>query len=87
MVILVDPFPEEEEIFKEVLVAKVGMKAIAISSHKTIFPTIEIPSLDDFNYYLQLLACWNILIEAGIAARMDLDKTVRARKVGNEYIS
>jgi glucosamine--fructose-6-phosphate aminotransferase (isomerizing) len=87
IVILVDPFPEEEEIFKEVLVAKVGMNAIAISSHKTIFPTIEIPSLDDFNYYLQLLACWNILIEVGIAARMNLDKTVRARKVGNEYIS
>ncbi len=86
MIILIDPYPEDEKIFKEVLVDEVGMNAIAISSHKTSFPTIEIPTLDSFDYYLQLQACWNILIEAGIASGVDLDKTERARKVGNEFI-
>jgi len=86
MVILVDPYSEEEEKFKEVLVDGVGMNVIAISSRKTIFPTIEIPALDGFDYYLQLQACWNMLIEVGIAAGVDLDKPERARKVGNEFI-
>lgn len=85
-VILVDPYPEEEAKFKEVLVDGVGLNVIAISSRKTIFPTIEIPALKGFDHYLQLQACWNVLIEVGIAAGVDLDKPERARKVGNEFI-
>ena len=85
-VILVDPYPEEEEKFKEVLVDGVGMNVIAISSRNTIFPTIQIPTLDGFDNYLQLQACWNVLIEVGISAGVNLDKPERARKVGNEFI-
>ncbi|HCK99052.1 MAG TPA: sugar isomerase [Candidatus Marinimicrobia bacterium] len=85
-VILVEPYPEEEAKFKEVLVDGVGLNVIAISSRKTIFPTIEIPVLEGFDHYLQLQACWNVLIEVGIAAGVDLDKPERARKVGNEFI-
>jgi len=85
-VLLVEPYAEEEEKFKEVLVDGVGMNVIAISSRKTIFPTIQIPTLEGFDNYLQLQACWNVLIEVGISAGVNLDKPERARKVGNEFI-
>jgi|TARA_Y100000031_G_C8221767_1_gene386320 glucosamine--fructose-6-phosphate aminotransferase (isomerizing) len=83
-VILINPFKEEEKKFKEVLVKGVGMEVIAISSRKTAFPTIKIPSMKDFDGYLQLLACWNLLVEVGLKLRVNLDKPKRARKIGNE---
>lgn len=85
VVLLIDPYKEEEEKFKEVLVDGVGMPVIAIASRDTLFPTIRIPSLCCYNAYLQLLACWNILVEVGMAAGVDLDHPTRARKVGNEF--
>ena len=85
-VIAVEPYAEEEAKFKEVLVDGVGMNVVAISSRETIFPTIQIPQMEGFDNYLQLLACWNVLIEIGVAAGVDLDKPERARKVGNEFI-
>lgn len=85
VVILVDPFEAEEHKFKEVLVDGVGMPVIAIASRQTLFPTIRIPSLSCYDAYLQLLACWNILVEVGMAAAADLDHPTRARKVGNEF--
>lgn len=85
-VLVVEPYAEEEEKFKEVLVDGVGMNVIAISSRKTIFPTIQIPTLEGFDNYLQLQACWNVLIEVGIFVGVNLDKPERARKVGNELI-
>ncbi len=84
-VIVIDPFPEEEQKFKEVLVDGVGMKVFAISSRDTLFPTIKIPSMQCFDGYLQLMTCWNLLVEVGIAEDINLDKPQRARKVGNEY--
>jgi len=86
VVIVVDPYKEEEGKFKEVLVDGVGMKVIAISDHDTMFPTIKIPSMSCHDAYLQLQACWNVLVEVGIACGVDLDHPTRARKVGNEFI-
>lgn len=86
VVILVDPFPEEEEKFHQVLKAGVGMHVIAISSRETSFPTIRIQSVKGFDEYVQLAAGWNLLVEVGIQLDIDLDKPVRARKVGNEFL-
>ena len=86
VLIWIDPFGEEQEKFKECLVNGVGMTIIAVSSGKTIFPTIEIPDGGQYAEYVQLAAGWNILVETGTALGIDLDKPQRARKVGNEYI-
>lgn len=86
VVILMEPFEEEEEKFKQCLVDGVRMKVIAISTRETIFPTIRIPDGGEFKEYIELLAGWNVLVEIGMALGIDLDKPTRARKVGNEYI-
>jgi glucosamine--fructose-6-phosphate aminotransferase (isomerizing) len=86
VVILVEPFPDEEEKFAQVLSKGVGMKVIAISSRQTSFPTIRIPSVKGYDEYVQLAAGWNLLVEVGIALGIDPDKPVRARKVGNEFL-
>lgn len=85
-VIIIDPFKDEESKFKEVLVDGVKMNVIAVSNRDTIFPTVKIPSMPGFDGYLQLLACWNLLVEIGIGLNINLDKPARARKVGNEFI-
>jgi len=87
VLIWVDPFEAEQEKFKECLVDGVGMNIIAVSSKKTIFPTIIIPDGGEYAEYVQLAAGWNILVETGISLGIDLDKPVRARKVGNEYFA
>jgi glucosamine--fructose-6-phosphate aminotransferase (isomerizing) len=84
VVILIDPFEEEEEKFKQVLVDGVGLTVLAVSSRSTTFPTITIPESRHFPEYLQLAAGWNLLVEIGLALKVDLDKPARARKVGNE---
>jgi glucosamine--fructose-6-phosphate aminotransferase (isomerizing) len=86
VVVVVDPFPAEVDKFKEVLVDGVGLKVFAISTEETIFPTIQIPGVPDYDTYLQLLAGWNVLVEVGVANGINLDKPERARKVGNEFI-
>lgn len=86
VVIVVDPFPEEMEKFKEALVNGVGMKVIAVSSRDTIFPTIRIPEVEGYDTVLQLLAGWNILVHVGAALGINLDKADRARKIGNEFV-
>jgi glucosamine--fructose-6-phosphate aminotransferase (isomerizing) len=86
VLIWIDPFPAEQEKFYECLVKGVGMNIIAVSTRKTLFPTIIIPDGGQYSEYVQLAAGWNILVETGISLGIDLDKPVRARKVGNEYI-
>ncbi len=86
VVIVVDPFAEEAEKFKQVLCDGVGMKVFAISGTDTLFPTIRIPKVWGFDTFLQLLAGWNILVHVGVAKGINLDKPVRARKVGNEFM-
>lgn len=85
LVIVVDPFPEQEQKFKTVLVDGVGLSVVAIAHRDTSFPTIRVPDLGSANPYLQLIAGWNLLVEIGITAGINLDKPERARKVGNEY--
>lgn len=84
VIILIDPFPEEEAKFKACLTDGVGATVIAIADRQTLFPTLRVPSQGDWNEYVLLAAGWNLLVEAGIAAGIDLDKPERARKVGNE---
>ncbi|MDB5105389.1 MAG: sugar isomerase [Fibrobacteres bacterium] len=86
VVVLVEPFPDEEEKFSQVLKTGVGMRVIAISTRQTSFPTILIPSVKGYDEYVQLAAGWNLLVEVGIRLGIDPDKPVRARKVGNEFL-
>ncbi len=87
VLIWIEPFGEEEEKFNECLVKGVGMNIIAVSTKKTMFPTIIIPDGGEYAEYVQLTAGWNILVETGISLGIDLDKPERARKVGNEYLA
>ena len=84
VVVIIDPFKDEEEKYKNVLIEGIGLKVVAISTRKTIFPTIIIPEYGDFTNYLEIAAGWNLLVEVGINMGIDMDKTVRARKVGHK---
>lgn len=86
VVIWIEPFPSEIEKFNDCLVKGVGLNIIAVSTKKTVFPTIIIPDGGEYAEYVQLAAGWNILVETGISLGINLDKPTRARKVGNEYI-
>jgi len=85
VVIVINPFKAEQEKFHKVLVEGVGLSVIAVSDEDTIFPTIKVPDVGELQSYVYLAAGWNLLVEAGINLAIDLDKPVRARKVGNEY--
>ncbi len=85
-VIIIDPFVDEEEKFSECLEKGVGMNVIAIASRKTRFPTVIIPDGEEFRNYVELAAGWNLLMEIGLAAGVNLDKPQRARKIGNEFV-
>jgi len=87
VVVIIDPFKDEEEKYKNVLVKGIGLKVIAISTRKTIFPTIIIPEYGDFTNYIEIAAGWNLLVEVGINMGIDVDKTLRARKVSHEFKS
>ena len=86
VVLVVDPFGPECEKFREVLVGGVGMKVFAIAGGEHPFPTIALPDAGDLSPHVQLAAGWNLLVEVGLALDVNLDKPVRARKVGNEFI-
>lgn len=85
-IIAVNPWEAEESKYQEVLVDGVGIGLVAISTRDTSFPTYKIPDAGDMGAYLELAAGWNLLVEIGIQTGIDLDKPVRARKVGNEFI-
>ncbi|MFN8240722.1 MAG: hypothetical protein U0X39_08230 [Bacteroidales bacterium] len=85
VLIWIEPFASEEDKFRECLVKGVGMKIFTISSRPTSFEGLVIPDAGDYAEYVQLAAGWNLLVETGLALGIDLDKPVRARKVGNEY--
>ncbi|MEM6506135.1 MAG: sugar isomerase [Planctomycetota bacterium] len=86
VVIWVDPIEGQETKFEEVLVKGVGVHIVAISSRDTRFPTIRVPDIGEYAGYVYLAAGWNLLVETGIALGVDLDKPVRARKVGNAFV-
>lgn len=83
-VILIEPFKAEIDKYRDILSAKAGLRVMAIASFDTPFPTIKIPALDGFDAYLQMMAGWHMLVAAGLALDINLDKPLRARKVGNE---
>lgn len=85
VVVWIDPYPESEQKFHDVLVKGVGLSVIAISSRPTMFPTISIPDAGDLAGFVQLAAGWNLLVEVGMALGINVDKPQRARKVGNEF--
>ncbi|OQY34865.1 MAG: hypothetical protein B6241_03005 [Spirochaetaceae bacterium 4572_59] len=86
VIIVIDPFEEEEKKFLECLQNGVGNTLISISTRKTGFAhSIVIPRGGDYQSYLELAAGWNLLVETGLKLGIDLDKPVRARKVGNEF--
>ncbi len=85
VVICVDPYPGSEEKFQTVLADSIGLSVIAIASRPTRFPTIMVPDAGDLSPFVQMAAGWNLLVDVGLALDIDVDKPVRARKVGNEY--
>ncbi|MGA2916097.1 MAG: SIS domain-containing protein [Sedimentisphaerales bacterium] len=86
VVILIDPFRSELDKIKQVLVDAIGLKVFALCDEDTIFPTIKVPDIGEFANYVYLAAGWNILVEAGVSLGINLDKSQRARKVGNEFL-
>ena len=86
VLIWIDPFDVDQDKFLERIVKGVGVHVIAVSTKKTLFPTIIIPDGGEYAEYLQLAAGWNILVETGVALGIDLDHPKRARKIGNEYL-
>jgi glutamine---fructose-6-phosphate transaminase (isomerizing) len=85
VVIWIDPYQESEQKFHDVLVNGVGLTVIAVSSRPTMFPTLTIPDAGDLSGFVQLAAGWNLLVEAGLQRGINIDKSERARKVGNEF--
>lgn len=85
VVIVVDPFPEEDAAFDTALRRGVGLDVVAIASRTTPFDTISIPDAGVLNGFVQLAAGWNLLVEVGLQLGVNLDKPERARKVGNAY--
>ena len=84
IVFVIDPLEDEITKFQEVLEQGVGLTVVAIADRDTPFPTIKVPSTGAMSPYVYLCAGWNLLVEIGMAAGIDLDKPERARKVGNE---
>lgn len=85
LVVVIDPFPEEERKYQSVLAEGAGVHVVAIADRQTSFTTIRHEPLSGFSPYLQLAAGWNLLVEAGLRRGVDLDTPARARKVGNEF--
>ena len=85
-VVIIDPYEAELEKYADVLVKGVGLHVVAIAARPTPFPTILIPAMADMDAHLQLCAGWNLLVATGLQLGINLDKPVRARKVGNELI-
>jgi glutamine---fructose-6-phosphate transaminase (isomerizing) len=85
VVIWVDPYEDSEAKFTDVLAKGVGLTVIAVSDRQTSFPTIRVPR-SELSSYVSMAAGWNLLVEVGVKLGINLDKPVRARKVGNEFI-
>jgi glucosamine--fructose-6-phosphate aminotransferase (isomerizing) len=85
VVILVNPFKAEIEKIKTTLADGVKMNVFAVAEEDTIFPTIRIKNAGNLTNFAYLAVGWNILVEVGINLGINLDKPVRARKIGNKF--
>lgn len=83
--VLIEPFRSECAKIKELIKGRAKVNVVAIATKNTPFPTIKIPQVDAYDTFIQLVAGWNLLVNAGVALDIDLDHPTRARKVGNEY--
>ena len=85
VVIWIDPYEDSLGKFNDVLVKGVGLTVITVSTKPTTFPSIVVPECD-LQPYVMMAAGWNLLVEVGVKLGINLDKPVRARKVGNEFV-
>ena len=85
VLIWVNPYPGSEDKFHKTLVEGVGLTIITIASRPTRFPTIIIPEVPSLSPFVQMAAGWNLIVEVGLHLGINLDKPLRARKVGNEF--
>lgn len=85
LIVLIDPFEEEEAVIRKRLEKNIGVNVIAISERQTIFPTIPVAEAPGFECYVQMAAAWNLLIEASLMLGIDIDHPVRVKKIGNEF--
>ncbi|HUT60813.1 MAG TPA: sugar isomerase [Phycisphaerae bacterium] len=86
VVFIVEPVADDLPKLAAELVGGVGLTAVAIAAHPTELPTIQVPDAGEMNPYVLLAAGWNALVEIGLAAGIDLDKPIRAKKVGSEFV-
>lgn len=84
VVVVIQPYPEEQEKFREVLEHWVWLTVIAISHENTIFPTIIVPQMEWYQWYIDLATCRNLLIKTWLKLDINIDEPERARKVWNE---
>jgi glucosamine--fructose-6-phosphate aminotransferase (isomerizing) len=85
VVIWIDPYEDSLGKFNDVLSKGVGLSVITVSTRPTSFPSVVVPECD-LQPYVMMAAGWNLLVEVGVKLGINLDKPVRARKVGNEFV-
>lgn len=83
VVVLLEPHESEFSKIKTIFEKTIGAKVVALSSKATPFTTIDTPKLEGFSNMLSLMAGWNLLVQTGLCLGVNLDKPMRARKVGN----
>jgi glucosamine--fructose-6-phosphate aminotransferase (isomerizing) len=84
VVIWLDPYDDSLDKFRDVLVKGVGLTVITVGPKATSFPSIVVPE-SELQPYVLMAAGWSILVDVGVKLGINLDKPVRARKVGNEF--
>ena len=85
VVIWIDPYEDSVGKFNDVLAKGVGLNVITIATRPSGFPSITVPG-GELQAYTMMAAGWNLLVEVGVKLGINLDKPVRARKVGNEFV-
>ncbi|MDR3234452.1 MAG: sugar isomerase [Planctomycetaceae bacterium] len=86
VIVLIEPFEAEQQRIKERYVDALKIPVLAVASEPTLFPTVVIPKSAGYSSILQLLAGWNLLVQTGTANHINIDKPLRAKKIGNEYV-
>jgi glucosamine--fructose-6-phosphate aminotransferase (isomerizing) len=85
LIVLIDPSEEDEGLILKRLTENIGVNVVAISERQTMFPTVIVPQAPGFECYVQTAAAWNLLVEAGMTLKLDMDSPARVKKVGNLY--
>lgn len=83
IVFVVNPIESEYAKYQTVFNGA-HVHVVALDTKQTPFTTIVVPDAGELQGYVYLCAGWNLLVEIASADGINLDKPVRARKVGNE---